>query len=452
MTNRSRDPKGKRSTLREVLEGLSADDRAIADDVASALDESDEHSCFQIAMAVREFGAAKVLELLDEVKANQAKGGMRTNDGTRMRTAGGVFFYFLRQSMPPKTMDVMQGRRAKTKEERLSRLFQRIAARSSDAATLDIDEEKYLESVQSEANTIRQLLDEIDLFTVGKKLGRRKVKQSKTPPKLAGKNRRSQRDTKNEITKTEVKSQKTNQVAVPPKKREPRPKTVTIADVTFSAQFAGLLNGEKYEKDGRWVLATKRGRPVAAFPTEEALDGWWKYFQRSQGREARPLLGGSNQLPETPSTVKDEESPTKQTRATQQYNNLSVPPKQSNGTVVIDDVTVPAQLAKKLKMKNGRKYKESSRWILTSKGGATIAEFATENALDEWWDKFQQSLGRQPKRLIEGKKKPTMRRNKKPTVRRKKTGSSRNTSSTRTFDDYLKPWSDKYGMPEYDFE
>lgn len=73
----------------------------------------------------------------------------------------------------------------------------------------------------------------------------------------------------------------------------------------------------------------------------------------------------------------------------------------AKGTVVtIANVAVPASLAD---VAVGRKYNEGGRWILTSKRGVTIRDFATEADLERWWAAFQQSRGRVPRALRLGR-------------------------------------------------
>jgi hypothetical protein len=106
-------------------------------------------------------------------------------------------------------------------------------------------------------------------------------------------------------------------------------------------------------------------------------------------------------------------------------------------------------------VRRGRKYQEKDgSWVLTSKRGTEIARFATEVELDAYWQKLQFSQGRQPEPLVQGKA-PT--RGAVP-ARRKRRGVAPRTSGgngalgSRSGSDFLKPWSDEYGMPEYDLE
>ena len=110
-------------------------------------------------------------------------------------------------------------------------------------------------------------------------------------------------------------------------------------------------------------------------------------------------------------------------------------------TVSVPCVTIPESMAN---IAHGRKYEEEGRWILASKRGVPIAAFLTEDVLDEWWKLFQQGLGRIPHPLIVGRFMPQRTRCQK--------GKRRSTPDNQRSGDYLKPWSDKYDMPEYDLE
>lgn len=50
-----------------------------------------------------------------------------------------------------------------------------------------------------------------------------------------------------------------------------------------------MKHGLKYRKDKVWVLVTRRGVPLAEFPSESELDKWWQSFQVAQGRIPKPL-------------------------------------------------------------------------------------------------------------------------------------------------------------------
>jgi hypothetical protein len=71
---------------------LSAVDR-----IASTLNESAEQPLNQLKRVVECLGVDKCLELLEETERIEEQGGMMVPDGTRRRTAGGVFFVLARR-------------------------------------------------------------------------------------------------------------------------------------------------------------------------------------------------------------------------------------------------------------------------------------------------------------------------------------------------------------------
>ena len=80
--------------------------------------------------------------------------------------------------------------------------------------------------------------------------------------------------------------------------------------------------------------------------------------------------------------------------------------------------------------------------------GHVIAKFPSESKLDEWWVEFHRQAGRSPEQLAKGSPQPN-----RPDATAKRAGSNHTTSSSRgSGGDYMRPWSDKYGMPEYDLE
>jgi hypothetical protein len=106
-----------------------------------------------------------------------------------------------------------------------------------------------------------------------------------------------------------------------------------------------------------------------------------------------------------------------------------------------------------LNVKRIFKFQEGNVWILSTKGGTRIVGFYSEAELDAWWLTFQQSSPRIQRQLVLQEPKP--RHGLKPgQARRKNRPPKNNVPRSRTFTnqllDPLKPWSDKYNMPEFD--
>ena len=76
-----------------------ADAAACVAELSAALDEPNVAA---LALAVAELprGAAQARDLLDTALAVEAGGGLRTADGSRRRSPGGVFFALLRDVLP----------------------------------------------------------------------------------------------------------------------------------------------------------------------------------------------------------------------------------------------------------------------------------------------------------------------------------------------------------------
>ncbi len=67
--------------------------------IAQALGETAPTPCGQIERMVQCCGAEQALAWLSAAQQIEANGGMRTRNGSRRRTPGGVFFYLVRQEL-----------------------------------------------------------------------------------------------------------------------------------------------------------------------------------------------------------------------------------------------------------------------------------------------------------------------------------------------------------------
>jgi hypothetical protein len=101
-------------------------------------------------------------------------------------------------------------------------------------------------------------------------------------------------------------------------------------------------------------------------------------------------------------------------------------------------------------VRHGRKYRDGSKWVLTTKKGVNIKTFDDEAALDQWWKDFQQSQKRNPLPLIIGTAKNDRAKRKKGRKAHSKCYAG--TPMGKAPSDPKRPWSEKYDMPEYDFE
>ena len=69
--------------------------------IAKALNESNKHAIQQIGQLIEVLGIDFVQANLAETLDIEVKGGMKTNDGKRRRSAGGVFFYTVKPKLSP---------------------------------------------------------------------------------------------------------------------------------------------------------------------------------------------------------------------------------------------------------------------------------------------------------------------------------------------------------------
>jgi hypothetical protein len=74
--------------------------RAMANEVADELGETDNKPRKQLANIIYRCGVEFVQDVLKETKEVEANGGLLIADGSRRRTTGGVFFYLARERMP----------------------------------------------------------------------------------------------------------------------------------------------------------------------------------------------------------------------------------------------------------------------------------------------------------------------------------------------------------------
>ncbi len=74
----------------------------VAWEIARQLGETQQQPVVQIRRTIRIMGEETAVDLLRQTLEVEAQGGMLTNDGTRRRTPGGVYFHLLKQRVGPK--------------------------------------------------------------------------------------------------------------------------------------------------------------------------------------------------------------------------------------------------------------------------------------------------------------------------------------------------------------
>jgi hypothetical protein len=119
-----------------------------------------------LANVVQTIGQANASFLLKKVLSIEANGGVRTRDGSRRKTLGGIFFSLVKEAgwidarTTPKPSQ-------KSTFERVADLFQRVAVRASSAADVLIQQQANpsLETTRTTAKAITQLLEEVARLT-----------------------------------------------------------------------------------------------------------------------------------------------------------------------------------------------------------------------------------------------------------------------------------------------
>jgi len=84
----------------DTLSVTPADSAEAAATIAARLGETEAAPCAQIRRAVKVLGAEAALALLQETMEIEAGEGLMLADGSRRRTAGGVFFHLIRTKTP----------------------------------------------------------------------------------------------------------------------------------------------------------------------------------------------------------------------------------------------------------------------------------------------------------------------------------------------------------------
>ncbi|MBN1203194.1 MAG: hypothetical protein JXJ20_15195 [Anaerolineae bacterium] len=84
--------------------------------IIDELEETDEVPLRQIEAIVLLCGGSFAEAILEEAQAIHAAGTMMTNDGTRQRTKGGIFFYLARYRMAQPVRRIVYSRKGKLPE------------------------------------------------------------------------------------------------------------------------------------------------------------------------------------------------------------------------------------------------------------------------------------------------------------------------------------------------
>jgi hypothetical protein len=135
--------------------------------LANSLKEDNPQTLRKFAQLIEDLGEEEVSALLTQALDVEAQGGIRTKDGSRQRTLGGIFFLLAKRSgWLEKTPPAEKQRAAKQRgEERVAGLLRQAAERAAGAAdalaTHSQSPTQARRSVEDAVQTIGQLLAEV---------------------------------------------------------------------------------------------------------------------------------------------------------------------------------------------------------------------------------------------------------------------------------------------------
>jgi hypothetical protein len=84
-----------------ILEGLAETTKATVLQIADQLKEEEALVLYRLAMVVTHMGEQEARDLADEAVKTHQTAGMKTSDGSRERTVGGVFLTLAGERLPP---------------------------------------------------------------------------------------------------------------------------------------------------------------------------------------------------------------------------------------------------------------------------------------------------------------------------------------------------------------
>jgi hypothetical protein len=112
-------------------EAFAEERRAVVEEIVRALEDDvapGSRAWWQYLSVVAELGHEAAGQLVQEVAAVEAAGGMTTKDGSRRRTPGGIFFALAYERLGPKKARWVRGRADRRFHEEMIRKFLRLLA------------------------------------------------------------------------------------------------------------------------------------------------------------------------------------------------------------------------------------------------------------------------------------------------------------------------------------
>jgi hypothetical protein len=110
-------------------EGSASGSRAVVEEIIRALGDDvlpESQAWWQYALVTKELGDDIARQLVGDVHAVEAAGGMVTKDGTRRRTPGGVFFALAYQKIGDKRSKSVRGRAHRRGDQAMVRKFLKL--------------------------------------------------------------------------------------------------------------------------------------------------------------------------------------------------------------------------------------------------------------------------------------------------------------------------------------
>jgi hypothetical protein len=148
-----------------VLDGLRDDVKLVVSDLASRLNETQPNVLYRLGMIVELVGEHAVRELADEAATICAHEGMKTKDGSRDRTVGGVFFELVRQRLSDKDRKRVFGASARLPKNepnsKMSDLLLRVAKRATRASLIVTQAPADNRSIQETVTCVVQGIDSL---------------------------------------------------------------------------------------------------------------------------------------------------------------------------------------------------------------------------------------------------------------------------------------------------
>ncbi len=206
------------------------------------------------------------------------------------------------------------------------------------------------------------------------------------------------------------------------------------------------------QPNGGWCVQGPQGEIIAEFSCQHSLNAWLKK-SRFFNRVAQPHVSASMSV-----GVEHQASPkaVSERKPKARLNAIPKPGKRkrnaSNSNSNLS-TNISSTLTSKTGYRAKKKLMADGRWQLTTSDGQLLGYFRSEAILMRWWDSLHATLASSSSKPVSNStpaaKPPETKRQR---VKPPQSTAGKKTRFAGTHSDYLKPWSSKYNMPEYDLE